>query len=230
MSWTDSQIIEVIKYLRDKYNIKTFIETGTFKGVNAKLHSKNFDTVITCENNRNHYREAKKKLENFENIVIIKENSPDFVRKLSINRYIFYLDAHFYDPELPSGKGKFIVLKELENMTKFKDSVIIIHDFANGLGHITYDGIDLDIDLVRNKLKKINKNFYFYTNMLESCDPLKPIAQDIRDAGLEVDFETLDNINYAWSSPRLTYRGVLYCLPTELNELELKQLGLRKWI
>jgi len=231
MSWTDSKSIEVIKYLRDKYSIKTFVETGTFKGINARLHSKNFKLVITCENNNTYYQQAKDNFNfypRYQNIILRNENSPDFVKKLSINKYIFYLDAHFYNKNIPK-KDRFVVLKELNNMTKFKDSVIIIHDFDNGLGHITYDGIKLNMELLRKKLLRINKNFFFYTNTLDGCDPLKPIAQDIRDAGLEIDFDTLDNINYAWTEPRRTYRGFLYCLPTELNSIELKKLGLQKW-
>ena len=231
MSWTDRKAIEVICYLRDKYKIKTLVETGTFKGINARLHSKNFNCVMTCENNNAYYEESKRNLDyypKYKNVIIRNENSPDFLKHLSLNKYIFYLDAHFYNPDLLK-EDRFVVKKELDNMRKFKNSVIIIHDFHNGLGGITYDDIKLDMDLIKTRLKKINKNFHFYTNTLEGCDPVKSNAKDIIDAGLEVDFDTLGNLDYAWSSPRLTYRGILYCLPTELSEKEIKLLGLRKW-
>ncbi len=228
MSWTDKKAVEVIKYLRDKYDIKTLIETGAFKGINARLHGKNFETVMTCENQNSYFEEAKENLKQCDNVILIKEDSPSFLHHLSINQYIFYLDAHFYNPNLAI-EDRFVIKNELENMKKFKNSIIIVHDFDNGLGHVTYDNIDLDIELLRNKLKKINKKFFFYTNTLESCDIVKSNAKDIKDAGLEVDFDTLDNLDYAWTSPRLTYRGILYCLPTELNKLELMKLGLRKW-
>jgi orotate phosphoribosyltransferase len=55
-------------------------------------------------------------------------------------------------------------------------------------------------------------------------------VESLKEAGLIVDFDTLRNLDYAWQCPRLTYRGILYCLPTELNDKELKKLGLRKWI
>ncbi len=231
MSWTDKKAVEVIKYLRDKYNIKTFIETGTFKGVNARLHSKNFNLVMTCEKNKDYYKEAKANLylyPQYKNVVLRNEDSPTFLKKLSLGTFIFYLDAHFYDPAAPLN-DKFVVKRELDNMKKFKDSVIIIHDFHNGLGGITYDGVKLDMDLVRNKLKRINKNFFFYTNTLASCDPIKQSAVEIKNAGLEVDFDTLDNLDYMWSTPRLTFRGYLYCLPTKLDKFEMKKLGLREW-
>lgn len=229
MSWTDKQSIKVMKYLRDKFNINTFVETGTYKGINARLHSNNFENVFTCENHNAYYEEAKINLSHYKNIIVFKEDSPIFLGKLSLGKYMFYLDAHFYDESLPKGKGKFVVLKELDNMENFKDSIIIIHDFCNGLGGINYDGIDLDMDLIKDKLLKINPNFYFYTNKLDSCDIVKPNAEAIKEAGLEVDFDTLRNLDYAWQCPRLTYRGILYCLPTKLDSYELKILGLRKW-
>ena len=229
MSWTDKQSVRVIKYLRDKYKIQTLVETGTFKGINARLHSKNFETILTCEKIDNYYQTAKENLKDYKNVICIKQDSPKFLHSIMAGNYMFYLDAHFYDPDMPKGKGKFIVLKELDNMIKFKNSVIIVHDFDNGLGHCTYDGVKLDMDLLRKKLKRINKNFKFYTNRVESCDIVKSNAEDIKEAGLEVDFDTLDNLDYAWTDPRLTYRGILYCLPSKLNDKELKELGLREY-
>ena len=229
MSWTDQQAVEVIKELRNKYKIDTFVETGTFKGINAKLHSKNFNLVMTCEKVNAYYEEAKERLRRIKNVIILKKDSPQFLKDLIGNKYIYYLDAHFYDKKMPKGKGKFIVLKELDSIKPTAESIIIIHDFDNGLGHCCYDGFHLNMELVREKLLKINNKFNFYTNTLESCDIVKPIAKEIRDAGLDVDFETVDNLNYAWTEPRLTYRGILYCLPTKLNQIEMIELGVRKW-
>jgi len=234
MSWTDKQSIKVIKYIRKKYDVKEFVETGTFKGINAKLHSVNFPKVITCEKENNYYELASQRLRKIHNVEIIKDTSPNFLDNYSRDYLdnkrkdipIFYLDAHFYDPKMPKGKGKYVVLKELKEI-KMK-SVIIIHDFDNNLGHINYDGIPLDLKLVKHKLKKIF-NFNFYTNTLGSCDIVKPTYADILDAGLDVDEETLDNLEYAWRTPRLTYRGILYCLPTKLLKQEMVELGLREW-
>jgi len=228
MSWTDKKAVEVIKYIRDKYKIKTLVETGTFRGINAQLHSKNFDLVLTCENNKQYHDSAGYRLFKCPNVILALQDSPKFLKSLLKEKYIFYLDAHFYNSKIPK-KDRFVVLKELDNMKKFKDSIIIIHDFSNGLGHITYDGIELDMDLVRSRLKKINKKFHFYTNKLESCDIVTPISSDIIQSGLQIDKETLSNLDYAWTTPRLTYRGLLYCLPTKLSDKEIKLLGLRKW-
>lgn len=229
MSWTDKKSVEVIKYLRDKFKINTLVETGTFKGINARLHSKNFKYVLTCEKILDYYKEARRNLSKCDNVTMLWQDSAEFLSELPRDKYIFYLDAHFYDPELPKGKGKFVVLRELESMEKFKRSIIIIHDFCNGLGGIKYDGIELDMDLLRKPLLNINPNFYFYTNKLESCEIVKPDPKSARKAGLKADKDTLSNLEYAWKTPRLTYRGILYCLPKRLTKKEMDQLGLRRW-
>lgn len=229
MSWTDNQIIKVMKYLKDKYKITTLIETGTYKGINAELHSKNFERVLTCEKVQGYYIQAKERLKDCKNVVIINEDSAGFISHLATNDYMFYLDAHFYEKGKNDIEDKFAVLRELKNAKRFKFCPIIIHDFDNGLGHINYDGIRLDMKLLNPYLKKINKNFFFYTNRLESCNPVKPTFSSIKKAGLNIDAEILDNLEYAWRCPRLTYRGILYCLPSELSEKELNDLGLREW-
>ena len=229
MPWTDQQAIRVIQYFRDKFDIKTFVETGTFMGINAKLHSNNFKEVLTCEKVDEYYKKAKERLKDCKNVICIHEHSPKFLHRFSDgDAKIYYLDAHFYDENVPQDK-RFVVLEELDAIGPNKKSIIIVHDFDNGLGHITYDGISLDMDLLRSRLKKINSEFYFYTNDLASCDPVAPTVHDIENAGLEVDKETLDNIEFAWTFPRLTYRGILYCLPKKLSDEELTKLGLRKW-
>lgn len=229
MSWTDKQAIVVIKYLRDKYKIKTFIETGTFKGINAQLHSKNFDAVITYEKIKKYYNEAHRRLNSILNVFIFNEESQNSLKKWQTNEMIiFYLDAHFYDKSLPKNK-RFVVLDELKALKGRKNSIIIIHDFDNGLGHIVYDGQPLNLKLIKKDLFNVNSKFQLYTNNLESCNPVTLNYKDITDSGLNLDMETIDNINYAWTAPRLTYRGILYCLPSKLSNKEMKELGLRKW-
>lgn len=225
MSWTDKKAVEQIKKLKDKFNIKTLVETGTFKGINARLHSSNFDEVLTCEIMEEYFSSASEKLKDYQNVKIFKKSSPDFLKEF-VEEYnkknrtdfiLFYLDAHFYNPSLPPEK-RFVVLDELKALKGFKNAVILIHDFDNGLGHITYDGRPLNLDILKNNLMDVNPDFRLYTNDLDSCDIVKPNLKDIKEAGLVLDEETLDNLEYAWSSPRLTYRGILYAIPEELGE------------
>jgi len=228
MSWTDKQAVKVIKHLRDKYKVKCLVETGTYMGINARLHSKNFNFVLTIEKIKEYYQKATSNLYPYLNVGLVNESSPEVLRNLPSRKHkkIFYLDAHFYDPKLPK-KKRFVILDELKALKKQKNAIIIIHDFDNGLGHITYDGIPLNLDLIRKPLFKINKNFHLYTNTLDSCDIVKPTIESIKEAGLIVDEHTLGNLEYAHQTPRLTFRGILYCLPTKLSPQEMDLLGLR---
>ena len=224
MSWTDKKAVEHIKQIRDIFKVKTLVETGTFKGINAELHSKNFKEVFTCEKIKDYYYKAKERLSTYDNVFISYSDSSEFLKRfLKIPNVLFYLDAHFYDYTLPKNK-RFVVLDELKMLKGKKDSIIVIHDFDNNLGHIVYDGQSLDLNLLRNDLLKINPNFKFYTNELSSCDPVTLIEQDIKDAGLNLDADTIDNLQYAWSCPRLTYRGILYCVSKKINIEGLREI------
>jgi len=211
--------VEHIKKLRDLFNVKTYIETGTFKGIGARFWSNHFQEVLTCEINKEFIKSASKKFQGKTNIILTEKSSPDFLRRFKEDYHkekrndivIIYLDAHFYDPK---AENKFIVLEELKALRNFKNCIIIIHDFDNNLGHITYDGQPLNLELIKEDLMNVNPEFKLYTNELASCDIIKH-PDDLED--LEDDFDTRDNIVYAWSSPEKTYRGILYAIPEKVN-------------
>jgi hypothetical protein len=236
MSWTDKKAVEVIKFIRDKFKVTQFVETGTFKGINLQLHSKNFKSVVGCELVKDYYFESCERLcgKLIEGEAYIwNESSPVFLKSwisqgLFDKMPIIYLDAHFYDAKLPKNK-RFVVIDELKALKGFKDCIIIIHDFKNNLGHINYDNIPLDFGLLESHLNKVNPEFHFYTNTLEGCDIVKNDIDDIKAAGLPIDEVVLDNLKYVWSSPVKTYRGILYCLPSKLSDKEMRKLGLTKW-
>lgn len=223
MSWTDRKSIEHIKKIRDLFKVDVFVETGSNMGINSEVHSKNFKVIFTCENNKKYYNKASKRLDKYKNIIISYSDSPYFLKKVfklisfkDINNLpIIYLDAHFYDPKKPKGKGKFVVLNELRAL-KGRDCILVIHDFDNNLGHITYDGISLDMKLLKKDLLKINPNFKFYTNELSSCDIMK--ISETKDK------EMIKNLKYTWSKPEKTYRGILYCLPKKVNIEGLREI------
>jgi len=221
MSWTDEHILEVIKKLRDEFNVSTFVETGTFKGINAFVQANNFKHVITCEKVESNYLIAKDRLKNKPNVKVVHEDSSEFLRKFVIDykknklkeTVIIYLDAHFYDP---TAIDKFVVLNELKALQGFKNAIIIIHDYDNGMGHICYDGVHLGNDLIREDITKVNKKFVYYTNEPENSKVFTEINLD--KIGLEKDKDAIDNIRYAWTSERLTKRGLLFALPRKINK------------
>lgn len=225
MSWTDRSSIECIKQLRDIFNVKVFVETGTFKAMNVLAHKDNFNIILSCEKIKEYYDISKEKCKNINNIGSLNMDSKEFLNWFvekhknapdKNNCVIFYLDAHFYDKKRPKGKGKFVVLDELKQLKGFKKCIIIIHDFDNNLGHITYDGISLNLELLKKDLLKVNPKFKFYTNELASCDIMKPFETD--------DSDMRENLEYAWSKPEKTFRGILYCLPKKVNVKGLREI------
>lgn len=233
MSWLDKVSIEQILKLRDRFKVRTFVETGTFKGVNAKFQAQHFKEVLTCDISDEYLKSASQRLKDEKNVKIYKQSSPDFLRAFIKEYYsqkrkdivFIYLDAHFYDLSLPPDE-KWVVVNELKALKNFKNCIICIHDFdCEGLGHCCYDGEHLGWPLVGRYVKVINPNFFFYTNAKELCNIYnEKTIYNIK--GIVLDEVTLDNIRYANSCEEKTYRGILYCVPQELdlNEFKLKRL------
>ena len=178
-----------------------------------------------------HFEDSKKFLKWFRKFINHMQKYKEYKKD---EKFIFYLDAHFYDPMMPKGRGKFIVLDELKALKGMKDAIIIIHDFDNGLGHITYDGISLDMKLLRKDLLKVNPKFRFYTNELSSCDIIT-LAEEIGlmlkskklyggKGDYDYDQDRMDNLKYAWSKPEKTYRGLLYCVPKKIKVDGLREI------
>ena len=225
MSWTDKIAIEQILLLRDTFDIGTFVETGTFRGVNAELHAHHFKKVLTCESNPEYVAIAQERLKRFDNVSIFPVDSSVFLASIrqyvSANETIFiYLDAHFYDPSLPK-EEKWVVVKELQALRGFQNCIICIHDFAcEGLGHLCYDGEDLSWGVIRDYITQVNPNFHFYTNMREWCSIYN--EETIYELPITVDEGVIDNLRYANSSDEKKYRGILYAVPQRLDLREFK--------
>ena len=88
-----------IAQIKDKANIKTFIETGTLwgNGVDYALES-GFDKIISIEINSQLADKAKEKYKNESRVTIIEGSSPLVLREIlpGINEpALFWLDAHF---------------------------------------------------------------------------------------------------------------------------------------
>lgn len=236
MSWTDKKSLEHIKKIRDIFKVDVFIETGTYVGINALFQSKNFKKVITCEKVNEYYKKALKRLGKYENILTYNEDSSEFLKWLfkgdrlktfTNNIPILYCDAHFYVKGCKDNLERFVVLKELKAL-KNTNCIIIIHDFDNNCGHITYDDISLDMELLKKDLLKVNSKFHFYTNELKSCDILTLDEATKLYVDRLIDDNTyremINNLKYAWSKPDKTYRGILYCLPKKVNIEGLREI------
>lgn len=221
--WFDKKAVEQTLKLRDEFDISTYVETGVFRGINLRFWSYYFKEVWGCDISEDYLKTARSKVADRKNVRLFKESSPFFLKRF-VNKYDYnkrqdtvfiYLDAHFYDPKLPKSE-KWVVKNELKALEGFKNCVIAIHDFdCAGLGHLVYDGEPLNFELIENELSKVNPDFHYYTNTREFCEV--HTKQSIEGVlGLVPDEETLETIDYH-STDRLKYRGILYCVPKELD-------------
>lgn len=234
MSWSDVTALEQIKKLRDVFGVKLFIETGTFKGVNAAVHANNFEYVVTVEKDEKYFAMAVSKLRFFSNTTVFRSDSASFLSSPKFNGFlskygqaIIYLDAHFYNPELPP-EQRWVILQELEALSNTRNVIIVIHDFDNGLGHLEYDKQSMNFEFLQRALKRINPNFHYYTNTKETCDIItKERVASGEVPNLVLDDSTADNLDYAWSNESKTYRGILYCVPEALDLSQFKLTELK---
>lgn len=162
---SDKYLISEILMLKDKFNIKYFFETGSWKGYSTNIASKYFDKVYSCEINESLFSEAVENNKNNKNVELYFGSSPEVLKKLVQKHHessIFFLDAHWYD-----------YLPLVEELSVIRDvgikPVILIHDFftPNGsggskFGYDTYNGVPIDFNLVKNVISQIYNNEYVH--------------------------------------------------------------------
>jgi hypothetical protein len=134
----DKKIEQEFLLLRDKFNIDTAVETGTYHGTTTRWLSQHFKRVFTVEINEEYFSTAFHNLNGCGNIKMYPGNSvevlPHILKKCT-DKTILFLDAHWneYNP----------LLDELRCIAEAKiRPVIAIHDFKNPydvtMGYDTY--------------------------------------------------------------------------------------------
>jgi hypothetical protein len=126
--------------LRDKFDIKTIVETGTCLGSSTLFFAKHFENVITIEANLQYQAIAINRCakEGFNNIEFLLGDSSeilfDSIRPLGNETVMFFLDAHW-------GNNCPLIaeLQQIEQTTV--DPVIAIHDFYTGDERLGFDSI-----------------------------------------------------------------------------------------
>lgn len=236
MWWYDQTATEIGEKLRDEFGIKTFVETGTYRGINLKFWSYRFNFVFGVETDRETYWQTSRKIDDRPNVELICKDSSGFLSEFVANYYqdnrtdivLIYLDAHFYrQGEKKTKEDRWVVLRELKALEGFKNCVLVIHDFNyEGLYGLVYDSEPLNFALVRDELAKINPDFFYYQNIREQCNPHTEDSI-VNVEGIDPDNATIETIHYHARADRLKYRGILYCTP---NPLDLERFKLRELV
>jgi hypothetical protein len=150
--------LELIK-LKDKFNLKTCIETGTQFGSTTKALAEIFDKVTTIEAEHDYLKIAKEKVK-AGNVTFIEGKSEEMLPGVNGDNVLYYLDAH------GCNIGGCPLKKELEIIARknHKNVCIAIHDFKvpdKDFGFDTYD-YELKIEEIESYLINIYKSGFKY--------------------------------------------------------------------
>ena len=221
MSWTDNKAIKQMKLLRDEFQFEHLIETGSFKGINAELYNYYFGCVTTIESNYENYKIVANWIAQFPSVHAVYGFSCEYLNFCRIyhptylTNSVFYLDAHFYNPDALK-EDRWVVVKELKALKGVGGCIIIIHDFkCSGLGHLIYGGEALDWGVVNKYLYEVNSNFHYYVNTREHCDI--NTEETVHNLPITVNEDVIDAIRFVNSSDVKRCRGILYAVPRELD-------------
>ncbi len=151
----DSFVLEEFKRLKDAFDLKVCVETGTFMGDTTEVLAEIFPEVHTIEINKTYLAQAEAKVGDKSNVNMHEGSSPEKIKEIIAEGWnpgiLFFLDAHWYD-YCP-------LLDELLAIADKKiKPVIAIHDFkvpGKDFGFDSYKGQDYDFDWIKPSLDKI---------------------------------------------------------------------------
>ena len=133
-------------YVKD-YDLKIFVETGTYLGEMVEAMKNNFDTIYSIELSEKFARKAQRYFKAEKNIKIIQGDSGREIEKImqEIDRpALFWLDGHYSAGDTARGEKDTPVLEELLHILTAEDMrhVILIDD-ARAFGRLaTYPTVE----------------------------------------------------------------------------------------
>lgn len=125
--------VDFLSYMKNTFNIDTFIETGTCLGGTTLQSSKVFNNIYSVELSKNLYQKCKLKLSHIKKINLYCMNSIGFLRRilpsLKNQNLLIFLDAHYSAGETEKEGLNTPISQELQIIfDKAPDSVIMIDD------------------------------------------------------------------------------------------------------
>jgi hypothetical protein len=157
--------------IKEKYDVKNVVETGTCLGSSTIFFTENFENVHSIEINSEYLNIAKERnpKANYylgsSDIVL-----PSIISSL-VGKTVFFLDAH-WEKHCP-------LLNELDCIASMTEKpIIVIHDFFvpnSNLGYDTYDGQAFDFQWIKEKLDLIydTENYEYFYNSDEKSTEVK---------------------------------------------------------
>jgi hypothetical protein len=143
-----------------QYNLRIFVETGTYRGNMVSALRYDFDQLYTIELDQKLYDAAKKRFTDVLHVQLFQGDSGvelEKVLKLFKDPALFWLDAHYSAGETARGSVDTPILKELELVLAHSDRHVILIDDARCFGvERDYPTIQELSDYVQSKTNKFH--------------------------------------------------------------------------
>ncbi len=135
---------EVLKKYAKQYGLRTFVETGTYRGDMVEALKHTFTHIYSVELGEDLYRRAKKRFRYHKHIKILLGDSGKVLKKLIPNlttSTLFWLDGHYSGISTAKGEKDSPVYEELAHIFNNPDlGHIIIIDDARFFGNPSHQG------------------------------------------------------------------------------------------
>lgn len=123
----------VIKDFASTYDIKIFVETGTFLGDMVAAQKSNFDIIFSIELSNELWLCAKKRFARYPNIIILHGDSGKVLKRvvpLLEKPSLFWLDGHYSGGITQKGDSVCPIYNELQAIfnSNIKNHIILIDD------------------------------------------------------------------------------------------------------
>lgn len=148
-------------HYKTKYNLKIFVETGTFNGDMIEAMKDHFDELYSIELYQPLFEKAEKRFKSQKNITIIQGDSGKKLKSIMkhIDRpALFWLDGHYSGGETALSEKETPIFEELLCILESKDyqHVIVIDDarlFGTDLSYPTINELNTLVTSRRNNLE-----------------------------------------------------------------------------
>lgn len=140
-------------------DIRTFIETGTYKGDTVQYVKDDFEKIFTIELSEKYANDAIERFKDTSKVIIIKGDSALELPKLSkeINEpCVFWLDGHYSYGDTAKSEKKTPILEEIKSVLETNlNHLILIDDARLFIGRHNYPSLIRFASFV----KKVNKSY-----------------------------------------------------------------------
>jgi len=176
---SDTKVCEEILKLKNLFDIKCVIETGSYEGNTTKFLGENFEKVLSVEITDHFFQLSNQKCNHLKNVEIYKDSSEKFLSEIlpkienDYNFVMFYLDAH-WENYWPLQDELIAISKSFKNR-----AIIVIDDFFvpnRNFQYDSYHNVKCDFSFIEKELNTCyddNGYLYYYLNSTNRKLPIR---------------------------------------------------------